>query len=101
MEKLQCKRQEDMMKKKESASLTEEELYRKIKEFRKPKEIDEKEFDTSIKRLIEVNKKAVEDYKKGKVNALMFLVGQVMREMKGKADPKLVKDKLIQILNSK
>ena len=46
-----------------------------------------------------MNKKAVEDYKKGKENAIMFLVGAVMREMKGKADANIVKKKLIEKLS--
>jgi len=31
------------------------------------------------------------DYAKGKENVIMFLVGQVMRQTKGKANPKMVK----------
>ena len=37
----------------------------------------------------------IEDYKKGKKNALAFLVGQVMKETKGKANPKMVNELLI------
>ena len=48
------------------------------------------ELSDAIAKVIELNPKSVEDYKKGKVNAIMFLVGQVMRETKGKANPKLV-----------
>ena len=33
---------------------------------------------------------ARDDFKKGKENALMFLVGQVMRHTKGKANPDIV-----------
>ncbi|MDO8609451.1 MAG: hypothetical protein Q7R95_02800, partial [bacterium] len=33
-------------------------------------------------------------YKSGKQNAIMFLVGQVMREMKGKAEAKIVIEEL-------
>ncbi len=36
---------------------------------------------------IEENPKAVEDYLSGKKQALNFLVGQVMRKTKGRADP--------------
>ncbi len=39
------------------------------------------------KKLIEKNEKAVNDYKKGNEKALNFIVGQVMRETKGTADP--------------
>ena len=36
------------------------------------------------------NPKSVADYHAGKEKALGFLVGQVMRELKGKADPQTV-----------
>jgi aspartyl-tRNA(Asn)/glutamyl-tRNA(Gln) amidotransferase subunit B len=36
--------------------------------------------------VIAANPKAVEDYRGGKQAAIGFLVGQVMREMKGRAD---------------
>ncbi len=42
------------------------------------------------------NQKSVEDYKAGKENALQFLMGQVMKETKGKANPKVVIDILKQ-----
>ncbi|MFA5004676.1 MAG: hypothetical protein WC561_00945, partial [Candidatus Omnitrophota bacterium] len=34
----------------------------------------------------------VSDFKSGKANALMFLVGQVMKKSQGKANPKLLQD---------
>ncbi len=40
------------------------------------------------------NPKSVEDYKAGKENALMFLMGQVMRASKGKANPNVVNELL-------
>lgn len=43
---------------------------------------------------ISKNPKSVEDYRAGKENALMFLVGQVMRASKGKANPNLVNELL-------
>jgi aspartyl-tRNA(Asn)/glutamyl-tRNA(Gln) amidotransferase subunit B len=39
---------------------------------------------------IKDNSKSVSDFISGKDNALMFLVGQVMRQTKGKANPKIV-----------
>lgn len=88
-----------IINKKETTNLSIEELYRKVKEFKSPKRIDEKLLNTTINQLIGVNKQAVEDYKKGRENAIMFLVGQVMREMKGKADARIVKEKLIKKLS--
>jgi aspartyl-tRNA(Asn)/glutamyl-tRNA(Gln) amidotransferase subunit B len=51
---------------------------------------DEAEIEKIIKEVISQNKKAVEDFKKGKANALQFLIGQIMAQTKGKANPKLV-----------
>lgn len=47
-----------------------------------------------IDNAITSNPKAVEEYKSGKENVLMFLVGQVMKEMKGQADPQTIKNKI-------
>jgi aspartyl-tRNA(Asn)/glutamyl-tRNA(Gln) amidotransferase subunit B len=42
----------------------------------------------------------VADYKSGKENALMFLVGQLMRKSQGKANPKIAKELLKERLNA-
>ncbi len=51
-----------------------------------------------IEAVINENERSAKDYKSGKENALMFLVGQVMKKSQGKANPKavqeLLKDKL-------
>ena len=52
---------------------------------------DAVELSTVIEEVIRKNEKSVEDYLSGKENALMFLVGQVMRSSKGKANPKMAK----------
>jgi len=44
-----------------------------------------------VSKVIAENPKAVEDYKKGKVASLQFLIGQVMRETRGKANPEILK----------
>ena len=43
---------------------------------------------------MEGNERSVTDFKNGKENALSFLIGQVMKETKGKANPKLVGEML-------
>jgi len=43
-------------------------------------------------KIIKANPKSVEDFKNGKEKALGFFVGQVMRETKGKANPKIVNE---------
>jgi aspartyl-tRNA(Asn)/glutamyl-tRNA(Gln) amidotransferase subunit B len=47
-----------------------------------------------ISNVIKINAKAVEDYKKGKTNVIMFLIGQVIREAKQKLDTEKIKEKL-------
>ncbi len=44
------------------------------------------------------NEKVVADYTSGKENALMFLVGQTMREVKGKVKADTVRAKLQELL---
>ena len=50
---------------------------------------DEGELDRVAASVIESNPKAVADYRGGKDSAIKFLVGQVMRETRGRADPKV------------
>ncbi len=49
-------------------------------------------------KIISENQAAVADYKKGKKVSLQFLIGQVMRETRGKASPKIVSDILSKLL---
>ncbi|MBI1971234.1 MAG: Asp-tRNA(Asn)/Glu-tRNA(Gln) amidotransferase subunit GatB [Candidatus Wildermuthbacteria bacterium] len=50
---------------------------------------DTNEIETIAKEIIASNPKAVEDFQKGKQNALQFLVGQLMAKTHGKASPAL------------
>ncbi|MFC1668717.1 Asp-tRNA(Asn)/Glu-tRNA(Gln) amidotransferase subunit GatB [Chlamydiota bacterium] len=54
-----------------------------------------------VDEVISQNQKSVSDYRSGKKNALSFLVGQVMRLTKGKANPQKVNDMLLKRLESK
>jgi aspartyl-tRNA(Asn)/glutamyl-tRNA(Gln) amidotransferase subunit B len=47
-----------------------------------------------INQILRENAKVVEEYKKGKEKSFTFLVGQVMKLTKGRADPKLVNELL-------
>ena len=51
------------------------------------------------KTAIEGNPKSVADYRAGKQAALMFLVGQVMKASRGKANPKLAAETLKKLLD--
>jgi aspartyl-tRNA(Asn)/glutamyl-tRNA(Gln) amidotransferase subunit B len=55
---------------------------------------DSKELVDLAQAVIKENPKSVADYKSGKDNAVMFLVGQAMKKSEGKANPKVVKDLL-------
>lgn len=55
---------------------------------------DEGEIARVVESVIANNPESVEDYRNGKEKAVGFLVGQVMKETKGKANPQLV-NKLI------
>ncbi len=50
----------------------------------------EAELAEIVKKIIEANPAAREDYKRGKENALQFLVGQAMRELRGKGNPEVL-----------
>lgn len=53
---------------------------------------DTNELDLIISKVLSDNSKSVADYQSGKKNAFGFLVGQVMKATKGKANPKLVNE---------
>jgi len=59
---------------------------------------DQDEIEKIVARVIGANTKAVTNFKSGKTNALMFLLGQVMKESHGKANPKLAEELLIKKL---
>ena len=47
---------------------------------------DEDAIEAAARAAIAANARAVEDYRRGKDSAIQFLVGQVMRETRGRAD---------------
>lgn len=51
---------------------------------------DGNEIELIVRKVIDNNPQAKDDYKNGKEKALGFLVGQVMKETRGKADPQMV-----------
>lgn len=50
------------------------------------------ELEDVAREVISQNEKSVADYRGGKVNAVMFLVGQAMKRTKGKANPQQMQD---------
>ena len=53
---------------------------------------DTKAIEAVVEKVIKANPGVVEDFRKGKKQALGFLVGQVMKETQGKANPKIVNE---------
>ena len=63
------------------------------------KSLSEEELLALCQKAVSENTSAVSDYRNGKEKALMALLGAVMRESKGKADPALTKEILIRLLS--
>lgn len=80
-----------------------------LSENKNPKEIikeknlvqisDKSEIEKIIKEILEKNKNEVQQFINGKEKVIGFFVGQVMKETKGKANPKIVNEILIKKLN--
>ena len=62
---------------------------------------DENAILEMVDNVLERNPQSVEDYKKGKTNVVGFLVGQVMRESKGKGNPQIINNFIRMKLESK
>lgn len=52
-----------------------------------------------VKKIISENQESVEKYKAGRTNVLGFFVGQAMKEMGGKANPKIITELCLKYLN--
>jgi aspartyl-tRNA(Asn)/glutamyl-tRNA(Gln) amidotransferase subunit B len=62
---------------------------------------DDSAIKAAIVEAITENPKALEDYRAGKAGALNFLVGQVMKKTRGKADPAELNRMLTEALKNK
>lgn len=70
----------------------------KIKSASAPIQTDQSALQAAIDKVTSEQAKAVGEYKAGKETVLMFLVGMVMKEMKGQADANTVKENLLKSL---
>ncbi len=73
-------------------------LIKNIMSSQKTGTVGENKLQEIINKVLKENQKAVEDYKSGQENAIMFLVGQVMRNSKLKIDANKVKEILKKVL---
>ncbi len=78
------------------AALNEKQVPANLDDFAKQKGLvqvsDEGEIAKIVEQVIKDNAQAAEDVKSGEMKAIGFLVGQVMKASKGKANPKLAQD---------
>jgi len=51
---------------------------------------DDKQIINIVEKIIKENSKVVQDYKSGNEKVLGFLIGQIIKETKGKANPQIV-----------
>ncbi len=100
----------DMISKKEISSRTAKDLLVKILESGvDPRTLveneglgqvsEEGELSGVVLKVIGANPKAVEDYKNGKSSAIQFLVGQAMKELKGRGNPAVLRTLLDKMLS--
>ncbi len=61
--------------------------------------VSDDELQTVLTNIITQNPQVVDDYKKGKTNAIMFLVGLGMKELKGKTQANVIREKLEKLLS--
>ena len=59
---------------------------------------DNSEIEKIVEQVLEANAQSIEDYKAGKSNALKYLVGQGMKLSKGKANPQMITDMILEKL---
>ncbi len=61
---------------------------------------DTSEIEKLVNKILSANPDQVNDYRSGKEKVFGFFVGQVMKESKGKANPKLVNEILRKVLST-
>ncbi len=59
---------------------------------------DDSSIRPTAEQVLTENPKAIEDYKKGKMNALQFLVGKTMAALKGRGNPEVIRKILQELL---
>ena len=61
---------------------------------------DSNELSNIVENAIKSNQSAVKDYKNGKETAVRFLIGQVMKQSKGTANPNSAETEIIKQLKN-
>ncbi|MFH0750022.1 MAG: Asp-tRNA(Asn)/Glu-tRNA(Gln) amidotransferase subunit GatB [Candidatus Gottesmanbacteria bacterium] len=81
-------------KKIDYTKISSEAFIKQLKNQEQENTVSEGSIIAAIDVVLTANTKAVDDYKKGKTSALMFLVGMVRRELKGKGDASVIEQEL-------
>jgi len=86
-------------KKIDHTTIKPEELIQTILAAKQTVAVDEGELEKIVTEILKENEKVVQDYKNGKENAIMFLLGQTMKKLGKKIDPKVILTMLKQKLS--
>jgi aspartyl-tRNA(Asn)/glutamyl-tRNA(Gln) amidotransferase subunit B len=85
-------------KKPDIVKVSPEELIKTIAQSQQVFEISDEDLEKAVAKVMAENPKAVEDYKKGKIQVLGFLIGKVVSATNTQIDKKLVQEKLSEAL---
>lgn len=88
-----------LINKPEYRDMSTEELLDQLSKPDKARGLSEDDLANVVKKVLENNPSAVQNYKAGKQNSLQFLIGATLRELKGKMDPDTVAESLRRMLN--
>lgn len=75
-------------------------LIKKLLELTKKAYSSGDETKAAVEKVVQEKTSAVKQYKQGKTQVIGFLIGQTQKELRGKGDPKLIRKKLIKLLES-
>jgi aspartyl-tRNA(Asn)/glutamyl-tRNA(Gln) amidotransferase subunit B len=83
-----------IVNKKISLDINPKAFIEEVQKLQQPKETDAGRLSEVINEVISQNPELVDQYKAGKTNLMNALLGMVMKEMKGQADPQLIRTEL-------
>ncbi|MDP3888779.1 MAG: Asp-tRNA(Asn)/Glu-tRNA(Gln) amidotransferase subunit GatB [bacterium] len=87
-----------LVNKKISSDLSPEEFIKEMQKRKEAPSMDAEKIEEAVREVVLENSKVVEDYKKGKITVIEFLVGQVARKTKGQSDPNMARKMLQDLL---
>lgn len=70
-------------------------LIKKVLQISRKEYAKASEVENAAKKVVRENPKPVADYRKGKGEVLGFLIGMVQKELKGRGNPKVIKDLVV------